>query len=154
MGPGKENRIMWNYAPRNNKKVLDSKCKEAHDDSGQLGRCHYLRQGGSPNPKIACTQNMPPSELANYVFAPPLGSRALKLMRGEAKFQCTGFEGGGKNVVRNFWGKHVLNAHDFQICNNPPPVNNDSSLTMPGLWYACRMTEQAFFLANIGTRDG
>ncbi len=36
---------------------------------------------------------------------------------GGAKFKCTGFEGGGKNVVRDFrgGGGRVLNAHDFRI---------------------------------------
>ena len=34
-------------------------------------------RGVSANPKIACIQNVPPSEVANYVFA-LLASRALK----------------------------------------------------------------------------
>ena len=36
------------------------------------------------------------------------------LMWGGAKFQCTGFEEGQKR---------------FRICTDPPPVNNDSSLS-------------------------
>ncbi len=49
-------------------------------------------------------------------------------IRGGHKFQCKQIEGGRISVCGRRGGQ-ISSAPDFRICIDPPPVNNDRSLT-------------------------